>query len=121
MAPSRAGAIPVPEIETSGQLRSYLNEFRAASRAAAVLADLAANEIEAACETIPDPDAGSGWLGRRKSKRKAKQVAKHMRHSKQCFVDAAGSAVRCWGEFKRQYCPDLAPVGGRRKPMRIVD
>jgi hypothetical protein len=120
---AKSPRFPTPEFEDSSQLRWYLNQVRGGGILLAILLHLAADEAQAACESIPDPDnpKARGFFAKARSRRKAKRVAKHLHYSAECAGLVAVGAVRTWGAFKKEYAPDLKPVRGTRRTFRIVD
>lgn len=111
-------AFPEPDFADSADLRRFCNDVRAAMHSAAMMAHYSAAEIQAALETIPDPEGG--FMAKMRQKRRARRVARHMKHVAECLSDAGAGAVRTWGAFRAEYCEDLPKVRGRRAPFKVV-
>ena len=109
---------PEPEFHTSAELRTYCNEVRRGCHQLAMVLHISASEIEAALATI---NPSNGVISKWQRKRRARRVARHMRHAAECIVGAGAASVRTWGAFKAEFAPELAPVRGRqRTSFRVV-
>jgi hypothetical protein len=109
--------VPEPDFSNSTELRQYCNEVRRACHAMGMALHMGAAEIEAALSTIQPAD---GAFSRMKARRRARRVARHMRHAAECMVGGGAAAVRTWAAFRSEYAPELAPVRGRRNAFRVV-
>ncbi|WP_018351644.1 hypothetical protein [Longispora albida] len=110
---------PEPEFTNSKDLRLYLNDIRRGCHIAAMLLHIGASEVEAALETIAPI---SGPFSKTRAKRRARRVAKHLRHAAACMVAAGAASVRTWGVFRAEYEAELSPakVRGKRRSFRVV-
>lgn len=115
MAPT--ARLPEPDFTDSRELREYCNEVRRSCHAMAMALHMGAAEIEAALSTI---QPATGLFSRMTARRRARRVARHMRHAAQSMVCGGAAAVRTWAAFRAEYAPELAPVRGRRSAFRVV-
>jgi hypothetical protein len=109
--------LPEPEFTNSTELRQYCNEVRRACHALGMALHMGAAEMEAALSTIAP---SGGILSRSVARRRARRVARHMRHAADCMVHAGAASVRTWAAFRAEYAPELSPVRGPRRAFRVV-
>jgi hypothetical protein len=117
MAAKKVTGFPEPEFYNSVQLRAYCNDVRKACHQTSMILHIGASEIEAALETI---GKRGGLIAKWKRKRRARRVAKHMKHAAGCVVMAGAASVRTWGAFRHEFGPELTPVRGRQDAFKVV-
>jgi hypothetical protein len=80
---------------------------------------IGAAEMEAALETIGQE---TGLMSRMIRRRRAKRVARHMKHAADLIAQAGASSVRTWSAFRAEYQAELTPnnVRGARRTMKVV-
>lgn len=119
----RGYQLPEPDFTDSRELRLWLNRYRTALHAAAMMTHQGAAEMEAALSTI-DPKVDGGFVAQAVSRsmrhRRARRVTRHMKHAAECLIEASSASVRCWGAFRREYAPELSPVRGPRPRFTVV-
>jgi hypothetical protein len=111
--------IPEPDFTDSRALRIYCNTVRRTLHQAAMHIHVAASELEAALRTVPVTDT-SRMTARSVQRRRARQVSRHMKHAAECMVAGSSAAVRTWGEYRRVFLQEGAPVRGRRPAHKVV-
>jgi hypothetical protein len=116
---AQTARLPEPEFSDSRELRQYCNEVRRACHVLGMALHMGAAEIEAALSTIR-PANDSGMFARAVAKRRARRVARHMRHAAECMVRGGAASVRTWEAFRAEYAPELSPVRGRRAAFQVV-
>lgn len=119
MVATRTRIIPDPEFTDSRQLRLALNQARRTMHRAAMEIHVFASELEAALQTVPAPDA-SRLTTRSVQRRKARRVARHVKHAAECLVEASSAMVRTWGEFRVVYLSEGPEVRGRKPAFKVV-
>ncbi|GAA3243001.1 hypothetical protein ACFO1B_30885 [Dactylosporangium siamense] len=109
--------IPEPDFTDSRELRVYCNEVRKTCHHFAMALHIGAAEMEAALSTIQPAE---GVFKRYAAKRRARRVARHMRHAAACVATGGTAAVRTWAAFRAEYAPELSPVRGKRSAFKVV-
>src|SRR6266700_3226904 len=98
--------LPEPEFTDSAQLRQYCNDVRRVCHAMGMALHIGAAEIEAALSTIPPADRRHVF-SKAVARRRARKVARHMRHAAECMVSGGAASVRTWGAFRAEFAPEL--------------
>lgn len=114
----RQAVPPEPEFSNSQELRVFLDNWRRAMHAGAMMAHQAQAEIEAALSTIPPREPR--MFSRSIQRRRARRVARHMGHAAECMVASSAAAVRTWGAFRAEFAPELSPVRRRRSAFTVI-
>jgi hypothetical protein len=114
-----ASVVPDPDFTDTRAVQVYLNTVRRTLHRAAMELHVAASELEAALSTIPAVDAGA-MMARSVQRRRARRVARHLRHSAECLVAGSAASVRTWGAYRATYLGGTTTVRGPRPVHRVV-